>query len=196
LAGWPSSAGLEWLFVCSASGMPLLSSSLVSSPRGLVSLASTAVAPVAGAALLPAGSVAAAPSEVPGVVAEDDGALDEEDAPEEEAGAAGTDDPGEPAPVAAGVEEPGAEEAGEAGGGATRASSERLHPASSRANSGAASHGSRLREDVRFIVVVFIACLWSAQPGGRVGRMGLQKETQGICPRLLLPYRFTPPAPR
>jgi hypothetical protein len=131
-------------------------------------LASIAVAPVVGAVLLLAGSVAAAPSGVPGVVVDDEGPLDEEDAPEAGAGAAGTDDPVEADPVAAGVEEPGADEAGpeEAGeaGGATGVSAERLQPASSKANTGAASNGSRLKEGLRFIVVVFIACLRVGDP--------------------------------
>jgi hypothetical protein len=41
--GWLSSAGLEWLWFCKASGCPELSSALVFSPRGSVDLASLAV---------------------------------------------------------------------------------------------------------------------------------------------------------
>jgi hypothetical protein len=153
--GSVSSAGLEWLLpACSAFGMLLLSSTLVSSPRGWFALESTAVwEALALLSALLAGNVAAAPSGVPGVVVEEvaaagagagaaeDGevgagvleaavlgaAAGADDAGAEEAGEeeAGAEEAGA---EEAGAEEAGAEEAGAAGAGAVGVSA-RLQPA-------------------------------------------------------------------
>lgn len=145
--------------------MPLDSSCLVISPFGFVAFASTAV-PSDGlaSAWLVDGRLAAAPSGVPGVVADEDGAGAAAGAGAEVAGEdggeeAGVDDePGAGAP-AAGVA--GAEEAG-AGGGASGASL-RLQPASIRAPSSDAAarelrSGARSGEaGCRMVVVVRIA---------------------------------------
>lgn len=139
--GSVSRAGLEWLFPCSASGMLLDSSCLVRSPFGAVSLASTAVpsdAFVAAPSPLD-GRVARAPSGVPGVVAEDEGAEEEGAADEGAGAAAGADEAGAPPD---GVEVAGADEAG--AGGAVSGASARLQPAIRTApSSDAAIKGAR-----------------------------------------------------
>lgn len=153
-----SSAVLEWLPACRASGIPLFASCLVRSALGSVDLESTAV-PDDGAlsAVLLEGSVFAAPWGVPGVVVED-----EDDGAAEEGAAEGAAEPGaaEAGPAAgvveAGADDPGAVEAGAAG--ADSGASARLQPASmTPAASKAASIGAVKREGKCFMFVFMVS---------------------------------------
>lgn len=165
--GSVSSAGLEWLPACRASGIPWLSSFLVRSPLGSVDFESTAVLVDGALSVVPLeGSVFAAPWGVPGVVVddEDDGAAD--------AGAAeGAAEPlaseaGPPAgAVEAGAEDAGADEAGAAG--ADSGASARLQPASvTPAASNAASIGAFTREG-EYFMFVFMVSTFIGWPGIR-----------------------------
>jgi hypothetical protein len=128
--------------------MPWDSSFLLSSPFGFVSFASAAVPSIGFEPVTDslAGNVARAPSGVPGVVVDDEGAALPAGAGADEAGEAGAEDAGadDAGAEEAGAEEAGADDAGEAGaevagadaGGVTGAisgSSARLQPATSSA---------------------------------------------------------------
>ena len=89
-----SSAVLEWLLPCRASGIPEASSFLVRSPVGLVSFASADVpVGVVGVCTVSLGGrLLAAPSDVPGVVVELEGTEEDVDEGAEVEGVAGVED--------------------------------------------------------------------------------------------------------